>query len=200
MAATAESKSEKEKMLAGELYFANDKELFDGRQAAKVIINEYNRTQPTPVGMKRRTELLTQLFTATDMSKLATPPYLEPPFYCDYGYNCKIGNNVYMNYNCVILDCNIVEIGDNTMFGPAVQIYAATHPTDPAIRATMLELAFPIKIGKDCWIGGNVTILPGVTIGDGSTIGAGSVVVKDIPPYCVAAGNPAKVIKRLPQP
>ena len=123
--------------------------------------------------------------------------YIEPPFYCDYGSNIFLGNKVYMNFNCVILDCNIVRIGDGTMLGPAVQIYAATHPLDAAQRAAGPELAYPVTIGRDVWIGGGAIIGPGVTIGDNTTIGAGSVVVKDIPANVFAAGNPCKAIRQL---
>ncbi|RUP49884.1 maltose O-acetyltransferase [Jimgerdemannia flammicorona] len=105
-----------------------------------------------------------------------------------------------MNFNCVLLDASRIEIGDRTLMAPNVQLYAATHPVDPVVRSTGLELARPIKIGKDCWIGGSAIVCPGVTIGDGVTVGAGSVVTKDVPSYVVVAGNPARIIKHLEKP
>ena len=122
---------------------------------------------------------------------------VNPPFRCDYGTNIEIGNNFFCNYNCVILDCNKVKIGDNCLFAPNVSVYAAGHPVHPACRNTGYEYAKEINIGNNVWIGGSVTILPGVTIGDNVTIGAGSVVAHDIPSNSVAVGNPCKVIKSL---
>jgi maltose O-acetyltransferase len=122
---------------------------------------------------------------------------IEPPFYCDYGKNIYAGNRFYANYGCVILDCNRVTIGDDVLFGPYVQVYAASHPVDPVARRTRRELSAPVTIGHNVWIGGGVIILPGVTIGSGTTIGAGSVVTGDIPGNVVAAGNPCTVKKEL---
>jgi maltose O-acetyltransferase len=121
-----------------------------------------------------------------------------PPFHCDYGCNIYADESLYMNYGCVILDCNKVEIGKNVLFAPYVQIYTAYHPTDPKLRL-LGELASPVKIGNNVWIGGGAIICPGVTIGDNTTIGAGSVVVKDIPNDVVAVGNPCKIIRHLSQ-
>ncbi len=122
--------------------------------------------------------------------------YIEPPFHCDYGYNIHCGDNVYFNVNCVVLDTMKITIGSNVLFGPAVQIYAATHPLDAETRKT-LEFSKPVSIGNDCWIGGGAIILPGVSIGNNCIIGAGSVVTKDIPDHSMAMGNPAKIIKSL---
>jgi maltose O-acetyltransferase len=122
-------------------------------------------------------------------------PVITPPFHCDYGSNIFLGDRVYMNYGCVILDCNTVHIGDDTMFAPYVQVYAAYHPIDPTVRLSGRELAAPIRIGKNVWVGGGVIICPGVTIGDNTTIGAGSVVTKDIPANVVAVGNPCRVLR-----
>ena len=123
--------------------------------------------------------------------------YIEPPFFCDFGCNLKLGNNVYFNTNCTVLDSAIVEVGDYTMIGSGVQICTPEHPLDAKERRKGLEKALPVKIGKDCWIGSGAIILSGVIIGDGTTIGAGSVVTKNIPSNCVAVGNPCKVIKNL---
>ncbi|KAI1929100.1 hypothetical protein LOZ65_001854 [Ophidiomyces ophidiicola] len=126
-------------------------------------------------------------------------PWVESPIRMDYGYNLNIGQGVFINFGCVILDTCEVTIGDRTLLGPNVNLYSGTHPLDPRLRNGTKgpELGKEIHIGEDCWIGGNVVILPGVTIGKGATIGAGSVVTKDIPPFHVAAGNPAKVIRRI---
>jgi maltose O-acetyltransferase len=121
--------------------------------------------------------------------------WIQPPFYCDYGTNIKVGDKVFFNFNCVVLDVAQVTVGSRTLFGPNVQIYTATHPLDHAERATGLEYAKPITIGSDVWVGGNVVICPGVNIGDRSVIGAGSVVTNDIPADVIAAGNPCRVIR-----
>ncbi|TPX34890.1 hypothetical protein SmJEL517_g02542 [Synchytrium microbalum] len=187
-------KTEKEKALAGELYNANDKELVDDREACKKLIRKYNHPD------REREELPKILKELLVDDGKTDPPFIEPPFYCDYGYNITYGKNVYMNHNCIILDCNKVTIGDNVMFAPNVAIYAATHPLEAEIRRDMgPELAFPVTIGSDVWIGGNSVILPGVTIGDGAVVGAGSVVTKDVAPYTVVVGNPAHFLKDIPR-
>ena len=121
----------------------------------------------------------------------------KPPFYCDYGYNIKIGDVFFANFGCVILDVNRVEIGDNVLIGPNVQIYTATHPVDPAERLSLLETSKPIRIGNNVWIGGGSILCPGIRIGNNSSIGAGSVVTKDIPDNVVAVGNPCRVIREI---
>ncbi len=123
--------------------------------------------------------------------------HIEPPFYCDYGYNIEIDVNFYANFSRVILDVNKVVIGKNVMFGPMVQIYTASHPIIAEERIKGLELSKPITIGDNAWFGGGVIVCPGVTIGKNTTIGAGSVVTKDIPENVFAAGNPCRVIKKL---
>lgn len=182
--------TEREKMLAGELYEAWDPELRAMRARARRLTREFN--QSTEEEMDRRTALLKELFGGTGESL-----GIEPPFYCDYGTNIVVGNWFFMNFDCVILDCARVEIGDNVMCGPKVQIYTATHPVLAAERIKGPELAKPIKIGHNVWIGGGAIICPGVTIGDNTTIAAGSVVVKDIPANVVAGGNPCRVIREL---
>lgn len=182
--------TELQKMLAGEYYLGNDPELIQGRQRASRLTRLYNQT--TEEQLEIRQHILSEL-----IGKMGSNLFITPPFYCDYGSYITVGDNVYLNFNCVILDCNRVEIGDNVLLAPSVQIYGAYHPVDPQIRLTGKELAAPIKIGNNVWIGGGAIICPGVEIGDNTTIGAGSVVVKNIPDHVVAAGNPCRVIRSL---
>lgn len=182
-------KTEKEKMLSGENYFSNDKELVLERTKAKRLLHKLNVTEYLMNGNARA--ILKELLPNANKRK-----YIEPPFHCDYGYNIHSGEMVYFNVNCVVLDAAKVTIGNNVFIGPGVHIYTATHPTN-AIERRTIEFAKPVFIGNDCWIGGNTVICPGVTIGDGCTIGAGSVVTKDIPANSLAVGNPAKVIRKL---
>jgi maltose O-acetyltransferase len=183
-------KSEKQKMLAGELYLAEDAELTAERLYASRLLQLYNAS--TQDQESQRQQILTELF-----AQVGEKTTIVPPFHCDYGSNIYTGKNLYINYGCVILDCHTVHIGENVLLGPYVQIYTAYHPTDPATRLTGQELAAPIKIGNNVWIGGGAIICPGVTIGDNTTIGAGSVVVKDIPANVVAVGNPCRIIRYL---
>lgn len=183
-------KTEKQKMLAGELYLATAPELVADRRRALRLARIYNES--TEEELEVRSQILHQLF-----AKVGEKVEIQPPFRCDYGSNIYIGNNLYMNFGCVVLDCNTVHIGDNVMCAPNVQIYTAYHPTDPQIRLSGKELAAPIKIGNNVWIGGGAIVCPGVSIGDNTTIGAGSVVVKDIPANVVAVGNPCKVIRSI---
>lgn len=181
--------SEKQKMLAGELYLATDPELAAERKRARRLTRLYNQT--TEEELETRSQLLKDLFAELGDAEI------EPPFYCDYGSNIYAGKRLYMNFGCVILDCNTVHIGDDVLCAPYVQIYTAFHPTEPQLRITKRELAAPVRIGNNVWIGGSAIIGPGVTIGDNTTIGAGSVVVKSIPANVVAAGNPCRVLRSL---
>ena len=122
---------------------------------------------------------------------------VNPPFYCDYGSHIEVGRNFFANYNCTMLDVGMIRIGDNVQFAPNVAIYTAGHPVHPATRNTQYEYGIDVTIGNNVWIGGNVVICPGVTIGDNTVIGAGSVVLRDIPAWSVAAGNPCRVIRRI---
>jgi maltose O-acetyltransferase len=184
------ARSEKEKMLAGELYVATAPELTAERFRARKLLRAYNQSTEEELG--RRRALLSQLF-----AKVGEGVWIEPPFLCDYGGQIELGARVFMNFNCVILDCHRVTLGDDVFLGPGVHIYAATHPVDPDERIKGPELARPVVIGAKVWIGGGSIICPGVTIGEGTTIGAGSVVTRDIPAYVVAAGNPCRVIRSL---
>lgn len=183
-------KTEKEKMLADELYLASDPELVAESRQAFHLTRLYNGEAAE--NLEQRAEILRHLF-----GRVGQNVSIVPPFHCDYGQNIYIGDNFYMNYGGVILDCNMVQIGDNVLCGPYVQIYTAYHPVDPTVRMTGLELAAPITIGNNVWIGGGVIICPGVAIADNTTIGAGSVVTKDIPANVVAVGNPCKVIRSV---
>lgn len=182
--------SEKEKMLAGKPYKANDEELTEERQHAKILTFEYNSLPP--VRTEQGGKILKKL-----LGKTGNLFHIEAPFRCDYGYNIIIGENFYSNYNLTILDCAAVEIGDNVMIAPNVSLFTAGHPVHFEPRNQLLEYAFPIKIGNNVWIGGNTVINPGVTIGDNSVIGAGSVVTKDIPANVIAVGNPCKVLREI---
>ncbi len=184
-------KTEKEKMIDGDYYLAGDSTLIKDRRRAKNLLHRLNVTEYRLT--KKAKEILKELIPNAGKNL-----YIEPPFHCDYGYNIFCGDNVYFNVNCVVLDCTKVTVGSNVFFGPAAQLYTATHPLDAELRKT-LENALPITIGDDCWIGGNSVICPGVTIGKGCVIGAGSVVTKNIPDNSLAVGNPAKVIRKLNQ-
>ena len=185
-------KSEKEKMLAGELYDPLDQQLSDDRLQTRLLIKALNDTSEDQ--KEERARVLKKL-----IPHAGDGLWIQPPFYCDYGSNIKMGEKVFFNFNCVVLDVCEVSIGSRTLFAPNVQIYTATHPMNYQQRASGLEYAKPIAIGEDVWIGGSVVICPGVTIGDRSVIGAGSVVTKNIPPDVFAAGNPCKVVRVLRQ-
>lgn len=178
--------TEKEKMLSGQPYNASDPGLVRDRMNARSLIRAYNATIEDDA--RTRQGILSRLF-----SRVGPKVEIEPPFYCDYGYNVFAGDGLYMNFGCVILDCNRVVLGEKVLCGPYVQIFAAYHPVEPEARSAGLELSSPVVIGDNVWIGGGSIICPGVTIGDNVTIGAGSVVVRDIPSDVVAAGNPCTV-------
>ncbi|MNR87399.1 Maltose O-acetyltransferase [compost metagenome] len=186
-------RSEKQKMLEGELYLASDPELTAERKRARRLTRLYNQT--TEEQSTEREDLLREL-----LGSVGNRIEIEPPFRCDYGSNIDAGDGLYMNFDCVILDCAPVRIGSNVLCGPGVHIYAATHPLEAEARIKGPELAKPVTIGNNVWIGGGAIIGPGVTIGENSTIGAGSVVTRDIPPNVFAAGNPCRVIRELSSP
>lgn len=177
-------------MLAGELYDALDAQLSEERLKARLLLKQLNDSREDQAEVRRR--ILKELIPDTGEGL-----WLQPPFFCDYGYNITIGEKVFFNFNCVVLDVSKVTIGSRTMFGPNVQIYTATHPMNYKERASGLEFAKPVHIGEDVWVGGSAVICPGVTIGDRSVIGAGSVVTKDIPADVFAAGNPCRIIRQL---
>ena len=180
-------KTEKQKMLAGELYRPGDPEIQAEQRANKAWLSRYNAAMALPVA--ERHALLSEHF-----GRVGADAVIRPPFFCDFGYNIFLGDGVFLNFNCVILDVVHVTIGDRTQIGPATQIYAADHPRDTQTRRDGLEFGRPIKIGADVWIGGGSIILPGVTIGDGAIIGAGSVVTRDVAAGATVVGNPARRI------
>jgi maltose O-acetyltransferase len=181
--------TEREKMLAGSMYDPFDADLVAGRDRARDLCKALNATHEADVDERRR--ILRELFGAGGDSV-----WMQPPFYCDYGANILLGERVFFNFNCVVLDVAEVKIGDYTLFGPSVQIYTAMHPMNAAERR-LHEYAKPIEIGADVWVGGAAVICPGVKIGSRAVIGAGSVVTRDVPEGVFAAGNPCRVIREI---
>lgn len=181
-------KTEKEKMLSGELYDASDAVLTSERKRARSLIHRINVL--TAPDTQERDDAIHELFSNMDSTA-----FITAPIYCDYGYNLYMGHNSYMNFGCVLLDGMPVHIGKNTLVGPNVQFYTASHPTDSELRIQGPEFSVGITVGEDCWIGGSAVILPGITIGDRCIIGAGSVVTKDVPDDSTVGGNPARILK-----
>lgn len=180
----------KEKMLQGDYYISWDEELTKEREEAKDILFDFNNMKPSL--RAERDETIRKLF-----GKTGKGCWIESPFNCDYGYNITVGDNFYANTNCCILDCAKVTIGDNVWIGPNVGIYTPEHAFDSEERTKGYELALPVEIGDNTWICGGVSITGGVKIGSNVIIGAGSVVVKDIPDNVLAAGNPARIIRKI---
>lgn len=181
--------TERDRMLRGELYDPFDPELVRARSRARDLCQELNATREEQGEERRR--ILRQLF-----GRGGDTVWMQPPFFCDCGINIELGERVFFNFNCVVLDVARVVIGDHTLFGPAVQIHTATHPLDAQLRRRQ-EFASPIEIGSDVWVGGGAILCPGVRIGSRAVIGAGSVVTRDIPDAVLAAGNPCRVIRSV---
>jgi maltose O-acetyltransferase len=192
--------TEREKMLAGELYDPLDPELVADRERARNLCQDLNATREA--GDAKRRGILCEL-----LGSGGDDVWIQPPFYCDYGSNIRLGRKCFFNFNCILLDVCPIRVGDYTLFGPAVQIYTATHPMDYKLRRppaddeskVALEFGKPVEVGSDVWVGGAAVICPGVRIGDRAIIGAGSVVLRDIPADVLAAGNPCRVIRDLVQ-
>lgn len=176
-------------MVAGELYDAMDPELVASRDRARNLCQTLNATREAEQDVRR--DLLRQLF-----GKGGETVWMQPPFFCDYGWNIELGERVFFNFNCIVLDVCPVKIGDYTLFGPGVQVLTPMHPLDPELRRKQ-EYGKPIQIGSDVWVGAGALILPGVRIGSKTVIGAGSVVTRDIPDEVFAAGNPCRVIRPI---
>ncbi len=181
-------KTELEKMLANEPYIALDPELERMQTQTQHLLYTFNSSLPDEA--EKRREMIQALFGAVGANF-----EVKPPFRCDYGCHIYAKDNLYINYDCVILDCNKVYLGSNVLLAPKVQLYTAYHPLDPDTRRSGLEMAAPITLGDNVWIGGGAIVCPGVTIGDNTTIGAGSVVTKNIPANMIAAGNPCRVLR-----
>jgi maltose O-acetyltransferase len=179
----------REKMLAGEPYDPFDSELVATRVRARDLCQELNATREADAEARRR--ILTELLGAG-----GDTVWMQPPFFCDYGANIELGERVFFNFNCVVLDVCRVRIGDFSLFGPAVQIYTPMHPFNAELRRRE-EYGKPVEIGSDVWVGGGAIILPGVRIGSRAVIGAGSVVTRDVPDGVFAAGNPCRVIRTI---
>ncbi len=180
--------TEKEKMLSGALYRANDPQLIREREQCRSLLRAFNDEPDEAARMLLMRELLGSVGAGTS---------IQPPFACDYGSNISIGDHVYVNFNSVILDCAHVSIGDGTQIASGVQLLAADHPREPHLRRELLELARPVSIGANVWIGAAAIVCPGVSVGDDSIIGAGSVVTRDVPAGVVAVGAPARVVREL---
>ena len=179
-------------MLAGELYDPLDAELAAARARARDLCQALNASGEHQQGERRR--VLRELF-----GRGGDSVWMQPPFFCDYGANIELGERVFFNFNCVVLDVCRVRIGSFSLFGPAVQIYTPMHPMNAALRRKQ-EYGKPVEIGADVWVGGGAVILPGVTIGSRAVIGAGSVVTRDVPENVFAAGNPCRVVRQLERP
>lgn len=183
-----EIKSERQKMIDGELYFAADPELATARKFAREQMKLINKEEDSLI----RRQLVEETFGTT-----GTGSYVEPSISFDYGFNIHVGKNFYANFNSIFLDICPITIGDNCMFGPNAQLYTATHPLHPVKRNSGLEYGKPITLGDNVWLGGGVVITPGVTLGDNVVVAAGAVVTKSFPDNCVIGGNPARIIKEI---
>ena len=184
-------KTDREKMTSGELYFCSDEAILAEQEKCLDMLYDYNQTRPTEG--KKRTELLKKM-----LAECGENVYIEPPFHSNWGgKHCHFGKNVYANFNLTCVDDTHIYVGEYTMLGPNVVLSSAGHPILPELREKIYQYNMPIHIGKNCWLGAGVIVLPGITIGDGSVIGAGSIVTKDIPAGVVAVGNPCRVLREI---
>ena len=182
--ADQDSRTEKQKMLAGDLYRVSE-EIAADHLAVERLTRAYNATGADDA--ERRAALLRKL-----LGSVGEGVTVRSPFHCDFGYNIRLGNGVFMNFGCMFLDVVAIEVGDGCQIGPAVQVLTADHPRDPELRRQGFESGQPVRIGRNVWIGGGAIILPGVTVGDDAIIGAGSVVTRDVPAGATVVGNPAR--------
>lgn len=183
--------SEKDKQHTGEVYFPGDPEILKEQVQYQEKLYDYNQTRPSE--QEKRTNLLKEMF-----AEIGENCYIEPPFRANFGgHHCHFGKNIYVNYNLTAVDDTHIYVGDNTMIAPNVILASAAHPLDPEERRKGYQYNKPVHIGKNCWLGAGVIVVPGVSIGDDTVIGAGSVVTKDIPSGVVAVGNPCRVIKEI---
>lgn len=172
-----------------QMAYISDESVYDEQKRARTLMQKLNNMD--------RADFEGITAVVRELLQTEEAPFINPPFYCDYGNHIKVGKNFFANYNCTLLDVGRITFGDNCLLAPNVAIYTAGHPVHPVSRNSMYEYGIDVTIGNNVWIGGNAVICPGVTIGDCCVIGAGSVVTKDIPAWTVAAGNPAKVIRRI---
>ncbi|PWT77987.1 MAG: maltose acetyltransferase [Acidobacteria bacterium] len=182
--------TEREKMLAGDLYRSTDPELQAAAAQAQILLRRLNATPNEDLGLR-------QAVLQALLGSIGELTQVKSPFSCDYGWNIHVGRNGFINYGCTFLDCNSIRIGDDAQIGPGVQIYTALHPLDAHTRRSGLETAKPVTVGHNVWLGGSCVICPGVSIGDNTVVGAGAVVVRDLPANALAVGNPCKVIRQL---
>lgn len=181
----------KEKMHTGELYLPGDEQIMQEQLQCLDKLYDFNNTRPTQ--MQKRTQLLKEMF-----AEIGDGCYIEPPFHANFGgKHIHFGKNVYCNFGVTMVDDTHIYVGDNTMFAPYVTVATAAHPILPALREKAYQYNMPVKIGKNCWLGAGVIVLPGITIGDNVVVGAGSVVTKDLPDNVVAVGNPCKVLRPI---
>ena len=183
-------RTQRDLMLSGELYLANDPELNAARRRARELLRRFNDSASEAFSERR--DVLRDLFGAFGNGSL-----VNPTLKCDYGFNVFIGENSFFNFDCVLLDCNRIEVGNDVQVGPGVHIYTATHPLDPSARRRGYESAMPVSIASGVWLGGRAVVCPGVSIGENTVVGAGSIVVGDLPANVFAAGNPCRVIRSL---
>ena len=169
--------------------YISDDSVMEQQKRARILTQRLNTADRSD--FKALGDIVKELLGRSDGA------WINPPFYCDYGFNIEVGSNFFANYNCTMLDVGKITIGDNCFMASNVAIYTAGHPIHPDSRNSMYEYGIPVTIGDNVWIGGNTVICPGVTIGSNCVIGAGSVVTKDIPDWSVAAGNPCKVIRKI---
>lgn len=180
----------KERLLAGKLYRSEGEEISQMKRHGRRLSYLFNQTAPDENELREK--LIRELFGSAGKNI-----YVKAPFYCSHGSNICVGDDCFINFDCIFLDLNRITLGDHVMIGPRVSIYTASHPIDLEVRKSGLEYALPVTIGNDVWIAGSVVINPGVTIGEGTIIGSGAVVTKDIPAGVIAAGNPCKVIRNI---
>jgi maltose O-acetyltransferase len=185
-----DGRSQRERMLAGDLYIADDPELQKDSLRAAKLLQRFNNSDPSEID--GRHAVLRDL-----LGSFGEGSEIRPPLQCDYGYQIHIGKRTYINFGAVLLDVAAIIIGDDVQVGPNVQLLTPTHPLDPGLRRAKYEAAKPIKIGNNVWLGGGVIILPGVSIGENTIVGAGAVVTKNLPENVVAVGNPARIIRSL---
>lgn len=185
-----DDRSQRERMLAGDPYLADDPEIIDDALHARRLQDAFNRTTADQAEERRR--ILQAL-----LGEVGVEVEIRPPFFCDYGYQLRVGDRTFVNYGLVALDVAAITIGEDVQIGPNVQLLTPTHPLDPETRRARWEAAHPISIGSNVWLGGGAVVLPGVTIGDNTVVGAGAVVTRDLPADMVAVGNPARVVRSL---